>query len=63
MNPMFEPNPTIYPTLVIGLGGSGANVVRYVKPAVLEDVESDDYSASRICLVHSRCLQWTRSRS
>jgi hypothetical protein len=36
MNPMFEPNPTIYPTLVIGLGGSGTNVVRYVKRRFLK---------------------------
>lgn len=36
MNPMFEPRPTIYPTLVIGLGGSGTNVVRYTKRRFLK---------------------------
>lgn len=33
---MTEAKPTIYPTLVIGLGGSGANVVRYVKRRFLK---------------------------
>jgi hypothetical protein len=41
---MFEPKPTIYPTLVIGLGGSGANVVRYVKRRFLKTWRADDVS-------------------
>ncbi len=39
---MFEAKPTIYPTLVIGLGGSGANVVRYVKRRFLKTWRGDD---------------------
>ena len=39
---MFEPKPTIYPTLVIGLGGSGTNVVRYVKRRFLKTWRAGD---------------------
>ncbi|MDQ1300234.1 MAG: hypothetical protein QG637_151 [Chloroflexota bacterium] len=39
---MFEAKPTIYPTLVIGLGGSGANVVRYVKRRFLRTWRAGD---------------------
>ena len=39
---MSELKPTIYPTLVIGLGGSGTNVVRYVKRRFLKTWRADD---------------------
>lgn len=39
---MYETKPTIYPTLVIGLGGTGTNVVRYVKRRFLNTWQRDE---------------------
>ncbi len=42
MSAMFEAKPTIYPTLVIGLGVSGVNVVRYAKRRFLKTWQAGD---------------------
>ena len=39
---MATPKPTIYPTLVIGLGGTGTEVTRYVKRRFLRTWRADD---------------------
>ncbi|MDQ4075746.1 MAG: tubulin-like doman-containing protein [Chloroflexota bacterium] len=47
-NEMSDVKPTIYPTFVIGLGGTGTNVVRYAKRRFLRtwsDQEMDDLPA------------------